>query len=96
MLQYIEKYRPILFPLSSAPIRRGDKINPKTENVRLHVKQLFISDNVNGNRVKVWLRFGQEDCIFTEFEKCFGSNCLHFCLNCYLNISALSEVSWTQ
>ncbi|XP_077224176.1 uncharacterized protein LOC143857602 [Tasmannia lanceolata] len=49
--------RSILFVPATAPMGREDVINPKTENIRLYVKCLFISDDFDGMLFPRYLRF---------------------------------------
>jgi heat shock protein 90kDa beta len=51
MLQGEVEFRSILYVPAYAPSGKDDVINPKTKNIRLHVKRVFISDDFDGELV---------------------------------------------
>ena len=51
ILQGEVEFRSILYVLAVAPMGKDDMINPKTKNIRLHVKRVFISDDFDGELV---------------------------------------------
>jgi Hsp90 protein len=60
------EFRSVLFIPGMAPLNNEDIVNPKTKNIRLYVKRVFISDDFDGELVYLEL------CIF----------CVVFVLNC--------------
>ncbi|KAF3786209.1 Heat shock protein 90-6 [Nymphaea thermarum] len=47
------EFRSILFVPAIAPSRRDDILNQKTKNIRLYVKRVFISDDFDGELVRI-------------------------------------------
>lgn len=45
------EFRSILYVPSYAPSGQDDIVNPKTKNIRLYVKRVFISDDFDGELV---------------------------------------------
>lgn len=45
------EFRSVLYIPGMAPLNNEDVINPKTKNIRLHVKRVFISDDFDGELV---------------------------------------------
>jgi heat shock protein beta len=45
------EFRSILYIPAIAPMGREDIANPKTKNIRLYVKRVFISDDFDGELV---------------------------------------------
>lgn len=45
------EFRSILYVPSVAPMGKDDMVNPKTKNIRLYVKRVFISDDFDGELV---------------------------------------------
>lgn len=45
------EFRSILYVPAVAPMGKDDLINPKTKNIRLYVKRVFISDDFDGELV---------------------------------------------
>lgn len=45
------EFRSILYVPSVAPYEKDDIANPKTKNIRLYVKRVFISDDFDGELV---------------------------------------------
>ncbi|XP_077224067.1 heat shock protein 90-6, mitochondrial-like isoform X2 [Tasmannia lanceolata] len=58
------EFRSILFVPATAPMGREDVINPKTKNIKLYVKRVFISDDFDGELFPRYLSFvkGVVDC----------------------------------
>ena len=46
------EFRSILYVPSIALMGKDDIINPKTKNIRLYVKRVFISDDFDGELVR--------------------------------------------
>lgn len=51
------EFRSILYVPAYAPSGKDDVINPKTKNIRLHVKRVFISDDFDGELFPRYLSF---------------------------------------
>ncbi|XP_043691547.1 heat shock protein 90-6, mitochondrial isoform X2 [Telopea speciosissima] len=51
------EFRSILYVPAITPMGREDFINPKTKNIRLHVKRVFISDDFDGELFPRYLSF---------------------------------------
>ncbi|XP_071932079.1 heat shock protein 90-6, mitochondrial-like [Coffea arabica] len=51
------EFRSILYVPSIAPMGKDDIINPKTKNIRLYVKRVFISDDFDGELFPRYLSF---------------------------------------
>lgn len=51
MLQGEVEFRSILFVPPMSPMGKEDIVNPKTKNIRLYVKRVFISDDFDGELV---------------------------------------------
>ncbi|ERN10631.1 heat shock protein 90-6, mitochondrial [Amborella trichopoda] len=51
------EFRSILFVPAMTPMGRDDIINPKTRNIRLYVKRVFISDDFDGELFPRYLSF---------------------------------------
>lgn len=51
------EFRSILYVPAVAPMGKDDMINPKTKNIRLHVKRVFISDDFDGELFPRYLSF---------------------------------------
>jgi HSP90 family molecular chaperone len=45
------EFRSILYVPAITPMGREDIVNPKTKNIRLYVKRVFISDDFDGELV---------------------------------------------
>lgn len=45
------EFRSILYIPGMGPLNNEDVTNPKTKNIRLHVKRVFISDDFDGELV---------------------------------------------
>lgn len=45
------EFRSILYVPAIAPMGKDDLVNPKTKNIRLYVKRVFISDDFDGELV---------------------------------------------
>lgn len=52
VLQGEVEFRSILYVPSVAPTGKDDIVNPKTKNIRLYVKRVFISDDFDGELVR--------------------------------------------
>nr|GEW83207.1 heat shock protein 90-6, mitochondrial [Tanacetum cinerariifolium] len=46
------EYRSILYVLAVTPIGKQDIVKPKTKNIRLYVKRVFNSDDIDGKLVR--------------------------------------------
>lgn len=46
------EFRSILYVPPIAPSGKDDIVNPKTKNIRLYVKRVFISDDFDGELVR--------------------------------------------
>jgi len=68
-LQGEVEFRSILYVPSIAPQGKDDVINFKTKNIRLYVKRVFISDDFDGELVRI------------ELEICFVVNLLAVTVN---------------
>jgi HSP90 family molecular chaperone len=59
-LQGEVEFRSILYVPAIAPTGKDDIVNPKTKNIRLYMKRVFISDDFDGELVNlmaiVWTR----------------------------------------
>ncbi|URE35745.1 Heat shock protein [Musa troglodytarum] len=55
------EFRSVLYIPGMAPLNNEDLINPKTKNIRLYVKRVFISDDFDGelDYKKFWENFGK-------------------------------------
>ncbi|RWW33845.1 hypothetical protein BHE74_00022353 [Ensete ventricosum] len=55
------EFRSVLYIPGMAPLNNEDIINPKTKNIRLYVKRVFISDDFDGelDYKKFWENFGK-------------------------------------
>lgn len=51
------EFRSILYVPSVAPMAKEDVLNPKTKNIRLYVKRVFISDDFDGELFPRYLSF---------------------------------------
>ncbi|CAK9133364.1 unnamed protein product [Ilex paraguariensis] len=51
------EFRSILYVPSIAPTNKDDIVNPKTKNIRLYVKRVFISDDFDGELFPRYLSF---------------------------------------
>ncbi|CAI9106239.1 OLC1v1005352C1 [Oldenlandia corymbosa var. corymbosa] len=51
------EFRSVLYVPSIAPMGKDDMINPKTKNIRLYVKRVFISDDFDGELFPRYLSF---------------------------------------
>lgn len=51
VLQGEVEFRSILYVPAIAPMGKDDIVNPKTKNIRLYVKRVFISDDFDGELV---------------------------------------------
>lgn len=47
------EFRSVLYIPGMGPLNNEDVINPKTKNIRLYVKRVFISDDFDGELVSV-------------------------------------------
>ncbi len=47
------EFRSILYVPSIAPMGKDEIVNPKTKNIRLYVKRVFISDDFDGELVRI-------------------------------------------
>ena len=45
------EFQSILYVPAIAPMGKDDIVNPKTRNIRLYVKRVFISDDFDGELV---------------------------------------------
>lgn len=52
ILQGEVEFRSILYVPAVAPTGKEDIVNPKTKNIRLYVKRVFISDDFDGELVR--------------------------------------------
>lgn len=50
------EFRSILYVPAVAPMGKDDVINAKTKNIRLYVKRVFISEDFDGELVKIMAR----------------------------------------
>lgn len=50
-LQGEVEFRSILYVPAVSPMGKDDIVNPKTKNIRLYVKRVFISDDFDGELV---------------------------------------------
>lgn len=50
------EFRSILYVPAVAPMGKDDVINTKTKNIRLYVKRVFISEDFDGELVKIMTR----------------------------------------
>lgn len=46
------EFRSILYVPAVAPNNKDDMLSPKTKNIRLYVKRVFISDDFDGELVR--------------------------------------------
>ncbi|KAH8496329.1 hypothetical protein H0E87_019186 [Populus deltoides] len=55
------EFRSVLYIPGMGPLNNEEVINPKTKNIRLHVKRVFISDDFDGelDYKKFWENFGK-------------------------------------
>lgn len=54
------EFRSVLYVPGMAPLNNEEVVNPKTKNIRLYVKRVFISDDFDGELVRTFsvaLRF---------------------------------------
>eukprot|EP00262_Sarcandra_glabra_P011623 TRINITY_DN282_c0_g1_i3.p1 TRINITY_DN282_c0_g1~~TRINITY_DN282_c0_g1_i3.p1 ORF type:complete len:805 (+),score=155.56 TRINITY_DN282_c0_g1_i3:105-2519(+) len=51
------EFRSVLFVPATSPMGKEDVINPKTKNIRLYVKRVFISDDFDGELFPRYLSF---------------------------------------
>ena len=51
------EFRSVLYVPVATPIGKDDIINPKTKNIRLHVRKVFISDDFDGELFPRYLSF---------------------------------------
>ncbi|EEF30688.1 heat shock protein 90-6, mitochondrial [Ricinus communis] len=51
------EFRSVLFVPAAAPTGKDDIVNPKTKNIRLYVKRVFISDDFDGELFPRYLSF---------------------------------------
>lgn len=49
------EFRSVLYIPGMGPLNNEDVINPKTKNIRLYVKRVFISDDFDGELVSLLL-----------------------------------------
>lgn len=49
------EFRSILYVPAVSPMGKDDLVNPKTKNIRLYVKRVFISDDFDGELVNIYL-----------------------------------------
>lgn len=47
------EFRSVLYIPGMGPLNNEDVINPKTKNIRLYVKRVFISDDFDGELVSL-------------------------------------------
>lgn len=47
------EFRSVLYVPGMAPLNNEDIVNPKTKNIRLYVKRVFISDDFDGELVSM-------------------------------------------
>ena len=66
------EFRSILYIPGMGPLNNEDVTNPKTKNIRLHVKRVFISDDFDGELVRL---------IFTFY---ISSGSIFFFLTCFI------------
>ena len=45
------EFRSVIYIPGMAPMNNEDVVNPKTKNIRLYVKRVFISDDFDGELV---------------------------------------------
>lgn len=57
LLQGEVEFRSILYVPSISSTAKDDIVNPKTKNIRLYVKRVFISDDFDGELVNLITRF---------------------------------------
>lgn len=78
MAEFIQgevEFRSVLYIPGMAPLNNEEVINPKTKNIRLYVKRVFISDDFDGELVSfvvyffpaVMLFYFRGSCIHVEF-----------------------------
>lgn len=56
LLQFMQgevEFRSVIYIPGMAPMNNEDVVNPKTKNIRLYVKRVFISDDFDGELVSV-------------------------------------------
>lgn len=56
LLQGEVEFRSILYVPSISSTGKDDIVNPKTKNIRLYVKRVFISDDFDGELVNLMAR----------------------------------------
>lgn len=47
------EFRSVLYIPGMGPLNNEDVVNPKTKNIRLYVKRVFISDDFDGELVSL-------------------------------------------
>ena len=64
------EFRSILYVPAIPPMGKDDIVNPKTKNIRLYVKRVFISDDFDGELVNIMakVRTIEESSIFKILE----------------------------
>lgn len=49
------EFRSVLYIPGMGPLNNEDVVNPKTKNIRLYVKRIFISDDFDGELVSIFI-----------------------------------------
>lgn len=60
------EFRSVLYLPGMAPLNNEDITNPKTKNIRLYVKRVFISDDFDGELVSIDNWFNNHCVIFVN------------------------------
>ena len=74
------EFRSVLYIPGMGPLNNEEVINPKTKNIRLYVKRVFISDDFDGELVSILTRK------FMSFVVLINNELLTFlflCVECF-------------
>lgn len=69
------EFRSVLYIPGMGPLNNEDVMNPKTKNIRLYVKRVFISDDFDGELVSVY-RVSYKPC---HMEKSMREGDTYYC-----------------
>lgn len=89
------EFRSILYVPAIAPMGKEDIVNPKTKNIRLYVKRVFISDDFDGELVRRIWSFHLLECMTLKC-KLSGDHCLYFGWYSSHDTWVSSKVLWIQ
>lgn len=79
------EFRSVLFVPGMGPLNNEDVVNPKTKNIRLYVKRVFISDDFDGELVSATCSFEICCCVSSLTPKFMGlQNCIGELNNIFL------------